>query len=72
MAIAQRAFSPHLVPMKKPTKSRTSSPSGFKRPEHWTNEPPPEPEKARPNADPDGLDPTRFGDWVKNGIAVDF
>ncbi|WP_369821022.1 DUF1674 domain-containing protein [Novosphingobium sp. CCH12-A3] len=22
--------------------------------------------------DPDGLDPTRFGDWEKNGIAIDF
>ena len=22
--------------------------------------------------DPDGLSPTRYGDWVKDGIAIDF
>jgi len=22
--------------------------------------------------DPDGLSPTRYGDWVKDGLAIDF
>jgi hypothetical protein len=45
---------------------------GFTRPAHWTNEPAPAPHPAEYRADPDGLDPTRFGDWEKNGIAIDF
>ncbi|WP_456256877.1 DUF1674 domain-containing protein [Campylobacter jejuni] len=32
----------------------------------------PEPRAATPVEDPDGLDPTRFGDWERNGIAIDF
>ena len=38
--------------------------------------PVPEPEPAEQPAPPEGeekkLDPTRYGDWEKNGIAVDF
>jgi hypothetical protein len=30
------------------------------------------PHPAEHRDDPDGLDPTRFGDWEKNGIAIDF
>ena len=30
------------------------------------------PEKPKTEDDPDGLSPTRYGDWVRNGIAVDF
>lgn len=33
--------------------------------------PTPEP-LVRPAKDPLGLDPVRFGDWERNGIAVDF
>lgn len=54
------------------TKRATKRPEGFKKPAHWTNEPVPEPAQAKPEEDPDGLSPTRYGDWVKNGIAVDF
>jgi len=55
----------------------TKRPAGFVKPAHWTNDPPPAPGKAgdrEPQAgeDPEGLSPTRYGDWVHKGIAVDF
>ncbi len=57
------------------TKRSTKRPEAFRKPAHWSSAPPPRPEaEAKPGAgdDPDGLDPTRYGDWVKNGIAIDF
>jgi len=48
----------------------TQRPAGFKNPAHWTTEPVPEPRAPEPSPDP--LDPTRYGDWVHKGIAVDF
>ena len=55
----------------KPARQRRE---GFIKPVHWRNDPPPAPSKAAPapSADPDGLSPTRYGDWVRKGIAVDF
>ncbi len=51
----------------------TKRPEGFKKPAHWTSEPPPAPEPIDASEkDPDGLSPTRYGDWVKDGIAIDF
>ena len=47
-------------------------PAEFARPAHWTTSPAPEPRAIEPTEDPDGLDPTRFGDWERNGIAIDF
>lgn len=55
----------------------------MKRPKHLdppaylTPSPPlPKPEKVGPPVSPSGeeerLDPTRYGDWEKKGIAVDF
>jgi len=46
-------------------------------PAHLSPSPPvPEPEPSNPAAPPAGeeerLDPTRYGDWEKKGIAVDF
>ena len=58
--------------MTEPTKRATTRPATFTPPPHWTNAPVPQPRAAEPVADPDGLDPTRFGDWERNGIAVDF
>lgn len=52
------------------TKRATQRPEKFVKPANWTNDPAPAPEAAPPPADP--LDPTRYGDWEKNGIAVDF
>lgn len=48
----------------------TRRPPSVKKPAHWTNPPVPEPQEVPPPSDP--LDPTRFGDWERKGIAVDF
>jgi len=47
----------------------TKRPATFAKPSYWSNDPPPAP--APPKVD-EALSPTRYGDWVKNGIAVDF
>ena len=59
------------------SKRATKRPQDFKKPAHWSDAPPPQPEAtkdraAKDEADPEGLSPTRYGDWVRNGIAVDF
>ena len=54
------------------TKRATTRPDGFKKPPHWNNDPVPAPKAASTEPDPDGLSPTRYGDWVRKGIAVDF
>ncbi|WP_199798682.1 DUF1674 domain-containing protein [Erythrobacter sp. HKB08] len=52
-------------------KSRAAK--SFEKPAHWTNEPPPEPKAVDPDKDePREKSPTRYGDWVKDGIAWDF
>jgi len=47
----------------------TKRPATFVKPPHWSNDPPPAP--APPKVDEE-LSPTRYGDWVRKGIAVDF
>ncbi|MBM3596515.1 MAG: DUF1674 domain-containing protein [Alphaproteobacteria bacterium] len=54
------------------TKRATKRPEGFEKPTHWTNDPPPSPAQPEKGNEPDGLSPTRYGDWVRKGIAVDF
>ena len=54
------------------TKRATQRPEGFTKPAHWSNEPAPKPREGSDADDPDGLPPTRYGDWVRKGIAVDF
>lgn len=54
------------------TKRATTRPAGFRKPAHWTDEPAPPPAPPMTDEDPDGLSPTRYGDWVRKGIAVDF
>ena len=45
----------------------------FQKPSYWSNESPPEPsEQSNDEQDPQGLSPTRYGDWTIKGIAVDF
>jgi hypothetical protein len=56
----------HSVAMKRATKR----PKPFAKPVHWSNEPAPKPEAAKGEAEE--LSPTRYGDWVSKGIAVDF
>lgn len=58
--------SAHLLAM---DKRATKRPESFEKPPHWTNEPPPQPKG--PEMDEE-LSPTRYGDWVKDGIAIDF
>jgi hypothetical protein len=49
-------------------------PAHVKPPAHLSKSPPvPEPAPMqRPDTDPLGRDPVRYGDWEKKGIAVDF
>ncbi len=54
------------------TKRATQRPKEFVKPANWTNDPVPQPAPIKDEPDPDGLSPTRYGDWVKKGIAVDF
>ena len=54
------------------SKRATKRPDGFKKPAHWSDDPAPAPAPAKDNEDPAGLSPTRYGDWVHKGIAVDF
>jgi len=51
------------------SKRATTRPASFAKPAHWTNAPVPKPEAP---ADDEELSPTRYGDWVKKGIAIDF
>ncbi len=60
--------------MEKPMGTR---PAHVKAPAYLTSSPPvpaPEParEGAQPAHSPEREDPTRYGDWTKKGIAVDF
>ena len=55
------------------TKEKSKEAKAFKKPAHWTNDPAPEPKAAKENKRAsDALSPTRYGDWVKDGIAIDF
>lgn len=54
------------------TQRATQRPKPFAKPAHWTNTPAPKPAEPKLLDDPDELSPTRYGDWVKNGIAIDF
>lgn len=52
-------------------------PGHIKPPKHLSKSPPvPKPkasaEEAQPAGEEERADPTRYGDWEKNGIAVDF
>ncbi len=53
-------------------KRATKRPQSFTKPAHWTDEPAPEPQAPDEGSEPEELSPTRYGDWVHKGIAVDF
>jgi hypothetical protein len=58
-------------------KRATTRPPHLDAPAYLTSSPPvPEPEQADPAPPPAGeeerLDPTRYGDWEKKGMAIDF
>jgi hypothetical protein len=44
-------------------------PKDLVKPAHWSSDPPPQPHSGEGEEE---LSPTRYGDWVKNGIAIDF
>ena len=52
------------------TKRATKRPEQFTKPAHWSNDPAPAPQA--PKGEEEELSPTRYGDWVHKGIAVDF
>ena len=54
------------------TQRATQRPAGFKKPAHWSNTPAPAPAPISAEPDPAGLSPTRYGDWERKGVAVDF
>ena len=59
------------------TKRATKRPENFNKPSYWTDAPvpqpaPPTPDDGTADGDRNGLSPTRYGDWEKNGIAIDF
>jgi hypothetical protein len=51
------------------TKRATHRPGPFQKPSHWKDDPPPTPQ---PTDETEEMSPTRYGDWVKKGIAIDF
>ena len=51
------------------TKRKSEAAKNFKKPAHWSDAPPPQP---RASENDEELSPTRYGDWVKDGIAIDF
>jgi hypothetical protein len=52
------------------SKRATVRPGGFRKPVHWSDAPPPLPESAGETTE--ALSPTRYGDWVRKGLTVDF
>jgi len=73
IAIARRRQPGHYSGMAK---------APFTKPAYWSDAPPPQPQAmptpkasdspAEGTDSPDGLSPTRYGDWVRKGIAIDF
>lgn len=48
-------------------------PKNVSAPAHWQNTPPPNPHHISDKDKEElAIGPTRYGDWVKKGIAVDF
>ena len=64
-AIAPGRQRAHLAGMKR----ATTRPEPFAKPAHWPNDPPPTPAEAEVD---EPLSPTRYGDWERKGVAVDF
>jgi hypothetical protein len=54
------------------TRSPSRRPPGLKPPAHLSPSPPVPPPSDKAPEPEKGLSPVRYGDWEKNGIAVDF
>lgn len=50
-------------------KRATKRPANFAKPAHWSSEAVPDPKSGEGH---EPLSPTRYGDWEKKGIAIDF
>lgn len=48
----------------------TKRPASFAKPDYWSSAPAPAPRE--PGKEALNAGPTRYGDWVKDGIAIDF
>jgi len=55
-----------------PMPRATRRPADQRAPAHWTKSDPPAPADGKHDDDPLGIDPVRYGDWERNGIAIDF
>ena len=55
-----------------PLERATERPERFNKPPHWSSDSAPEPAEPDAKEDPQGLSPTRYGDWTIKGVAVDF
>lgn len=53
-------------------KRATERPAEFRKPAHWSDAPPPTPGAGARHEDAERPDPTRYGDWEKDGLAIDF
>ncbi|MDT0576509.1 DUF1674 domain-containing protein [Croceicoccus sp. F390] len=53
-------------------KRATARPDGFSKPDYWTDAPAPQPGPGSRHEEKDRPDPTRYGDWEKDGVAIDF
>lgn len=56
-------------------KRAAKRPDHVRAPAHWTPSEPPQPSDGELCENPDdkeGLNPVRYGDWEKKGIAIDF
>jgi len=60
------------VMSEKPLQRATERPASFTKPAHWSNDPAPTPAAPKDEEDPEGLSPTRYGDFTRKGIAWDF
>ena len=54
--------------MSESEKQKKNQPSGLE----WANSHEPDALKSEETGGPKGLEPTRYGDWEKNGRCIDF
>ncbi len=58
--------------MDQPIKRATRRPAEFRKPAHWSDAPAPAPGPGSRHEDAQRPDPVRYGDWEKDGVAIDF
>lgn len=63
---------PQVFPMRWRVMSEQASEPVVPAPLPASQSPPPAAPREQPTREGDGLDPTRYGDWEKNGRCIDF